>query len=101
MESYKFSCPHCNNQMLASPDWYGKQAYCPHCAKRIEVPYPTALRSRFVVVPEQGELRTVLMHRPRPNKQPKAPATSKESGAATDPAKEQQQPPAKPWWKLW
>ena len=99
-ETFKFSCPHCNEHISATPEWYGKVTNCPHCSKKIEVPYPPAWQERIGAVPAEGELRTVVMQRTPRQTGPKPPARTP-SVPVIPPQTDSTPAPSKPWWRFW
>jgi len=74
-EPFKFACPHCSNNVSATPEWFGKPTSCPHCSQRFEVPYPPGLQSRVGALESAGPAPTVPMRRdtgpPAPRNQPR------------------------------
>jgi hypothetical protein len=65
MNEFKFSCPHCQQNIQATPEYAGVQITCPSCQTAIVVPQPSEAAA------------------PRPGKLTKAPSTVQH--AATSP----------------
>lgn len=40
MSEFKFSCPHCNQHLTATPEWAGHSLKCPACQNDFNVPSP-------------------------------------------------------------